>query len=161
MTIRAIIGRAEAKAQGLGRYFTGISCLRGHMCERNVASWGCIECRTAGTKDWHKENPFSTRPEAQKKKIKKRQMDKRRRTAAYVFELKRTLKCSKCGFDHPAALHFHHLGEKTTEISKMVRGFGASLNTVLAEIDKCAVLCANCHAIEHWEERQQNKGAVA
>lgn len=161
MTVRAIISRAEAKAAGLKRYFTGVPCKYGHVCDRNVASWGCVKCRVAGNQQWHKDNPFTTRSVAQKKKIRKKQMDRRRDNAAHVFELKRSMKCPKCGFDHPAALHFHHTRDKTTEISKMVRGVGAGLSTILAEINKCIVLCANCHAVEHWDKRQQGKGYAA
>ena len=47
MTIRAIISRAEAKAQGLGRYFTGIPCKYGHVCERLVSVARCLECHRA------------------------------------------------------------------------------------------------------------------
>lgn len=50
MTIRTIIGRAEAKAQGLKRYFTGIPCPHGHTCERQTSSAGCWECRAIAGK---------------------------------------------------------------------------------------------------------------
>lgn len=35
--------RKEAIALGLKRYFTGVPCKRGHICERRVSD-GCIEC---------------------------------------------------------------------------------------------------------------------
>lgn len=38
-----IISRAEAKARGLTRYFTGKPCKHGHIAERRVEG-GCIEC---------------------------------------------------------------------------------------------------------------------
>lgn len=44
MTIRAIISRAEAKARGLKRYFTGIPCLRGHVDERLTGCGHCVVC---------------------------------------------------------------------------------------------------------------------
>jgi 5-methylcytosine-specific restriction endonuclease McrA len=40
-----IISRAEAKARGLKRYFTGEPCKHGHVAERGVAHCGCFECR--------------------------------------------------------------------------------------------------------------------
>ena len=37
--------RAEAKALGLARYFSGKRCLAGHRAERWVYNWGCCECK--------------------------------------------------------------------------------------------------------------------
>jgi len=39
-----IIARQEAKAQGLTRYFTGKSCVHGHVDERLVKNKTCITC---------------------------------------------------------------------------------------------------------------------
>lgn len=65
---------------------------------------------------------------------------------------KRTLKCTKCGFNHPAALDFHHTNpsEKENLVSKLVSNgcFAAAME----EVQKCIVLCANCHRVHHAEE---------
>jgi protein-arginine kinase activator protein McsA len=65
----------------------------------------------------------------------------------WFFELKKGLKCEICGFNHPAALDFHH-------IDPTQKKFGISINKhnkkeVLEEIKKCKILCSNCHRIEH------------
>lgn len=39
------ITRAEAKAQGLKRYFTGRACKRGHIAERQTDNGVCVDCR--------------------------------------------------------------------------------------------------------------------
>jgi hypothetical protein len=39
-----IISRADAKAAGLKKYFTGKPCPKGHISERQVLKCGCIEC---------------------------------------------------------------------------------------------------------------------
>ena len=39
-----IISRAEAKAQGLKRYFTGEPCKNGHIAQRNVRDYMCSAC---------------------------------------------------------------------------------------------------------------------
>jgi hypothetical protein len=66
---------------------------------------------------------------------------------------KRTLKCTKCGFSHPAALDFHHTNpaEKENIVSNLVSNgcFAAAME----EVQKCVVLCANCHRIHHYEEK--------
>ncbi len=40
-----IITRKEAIEQGLPRYFTGIPCKHGHVCERTTGSAQCLQCR--------------------------------------------------------------------------------------------------------------------
>lgn len=64
-------------------------------------------------------------------------------------ELDRKLACEMCGYKkNYAALCFHHFdpSEKEEEISKMKT---ASKFRLKQEIEKCALLCANCHAEEH------------
>lgn len=39
-----IISRAAAKAQGLRRFYTGLPCRHGHVCERYVRDGKCAEC---------------------------------------------------------------------------------------------------------------------
>lgn len=41
------ISRSNAKAAGLTRYFTGRPCPYGHICERLVSNYWCIECKYA------------------------------------------------------------------------------------------------------------------
>jgi len=38
------ITRQEAKERKLPRYFSGIPCKRGHVCERYTSSGLCVEC---------------------------------------------------------------------------------------------------------------------
>jgi hypothetical protein len=56
--------------------------------------------------------------------------------------------CSACGERNPVVLEFHHLRQcdKLSELSNMLKG--SSLSRIQEEIDKCVVLCANCHKIE-------------
>jgi len=42
-----IISRYEAINRGLKRYFTGEPCRRGHICERRVRCYSCLECHNA------------------------------------------------------------------------------------------------------------------
>jgi hypothetical protein len=57
-------------------------------------------------------------------------------------------KCAVCGnnSEFPCCYDFHHkVGVKSEEISRMIAR-KTSLDTELkAELDKCAVVCANCH----------------
>jgi hypothetical protein len=40
-----ILSRRDALLLGLKRYFTGVPCGRGHVCERRVKDCECVECR--------------------------------------------------------------------------------------------------------------------
>jgi len=42
-----VISRAEARARGLKRYFTGVPCKHGHIAERFVTGSRCIACHNA------------------------------------------------------------------------------------------------------------------
>src|ERR1017187_1870374 len=58
--------------------------------------------------------------------------------------------CKVCNESHPACLDFHHKERHTKlfEVTYMVhRGFGK--DAILKEIEKCEVLCANCHRKFH------------
>lgn len=73
----------------------------------------------------------------------------------WFAELKSSFKCEKCSFSHPAALDFHHKegrGTKKSDVSDLAN-YGASKETILAEIEKCEVLCSNCHRILHYEDK--------
>ncbi len=54
--------------------------------------------------------------------------------------------CVDCGEEDPLVLTFDHVrGEKRDSISRMTQRNGCSWDTVLLEIAKCVVRCANCH----------------
>jgi len=80
----------------------------------------------------------------------------KREHAAWFAELKSQLVCARCGENHPACLVFHHRDPMTKEIAIAVairRSWGRK--RILAELAKCEVLCANCHAKHHAQERRR------
>lgn len=71
---------------------------------------------------------------------------RRRRHAAYVAGVK-SQPCMDCDQTYPAyMMDFDHRPgeEKVTNIANLV-GKGASLERIKEEIDKCDLVCANCH----------------
>jgi 5-methylcytosine-specific restriction endonuclease McrA len=57
----AVVSRKEAKSHGLKRYFTGIPCNYGHVCERYAHSTHCVECISIKLRKWQIENPDKIR----------------------------------------------------------------------------------------------------
>jgi len=75
----------------------------------------------------------------------------RERQRQWLIDYKKGLACVRCGENHPATLQFHHRNheEKEFEIA-LYTALSFSKARLLAEIEKCDVICANCHAKEHW-----------
>ncbi len=72
----------------------------------------------------------------------------------WFLKYKSNLRCLKCGEDHVATIDFHHkIGEKEHNISKMVAE-GYSIKRIKGEIEKCDVLCANCHRKIHFKNKK-------
>jgi len=85
--------------------------------------------------------------------------DRRAALQEWYTNYKATLQCRNCGEWRPECLQFHHRDpkEKKFNIGEWIKN-GVSLETLQAEIAKCDVLCANCHAVETQNQRYQAKG---
>lgn len=61
--------------------------------------------------------------------------------------------CCECGEDHPAVLDFHHVdpSQKSFSINEGIKN-KVSCAKMLTEIEKCIVLCSNCHRKHHYAE---------
>jgi predicted HNH restriction endonuclease len=72
-------------------------------------------------------------------------------------EFKETLSCLECGAYHSAILDFHHIDPemKNDSVHKLVQA--KSYRKALEEVQQCVVLCANCHRVYHYNERQKAK----
>lgn len=79
-----------------------------------------------------------------------RNMDRLAETSRWLVEQKGG-SCILCGYNKcTAALEFHHIDpdEKEFQINKR---WGCSRETIQKEIDKCVLLCSNCHRETHWK----------
>ncbi len=54
------ISRPDAKAKGLQRYFNGKACPQGHVAERYVSTYQCVDCIAQQAPAWAKANPDET-----------------------------------------------------------------------------------------------------
>ena len=81
---------------------------------------------------------------------------------------KATLSCVQCGQNHVATLDFHHVDSTTKEVSVNRLIKNRAYKKAMEEVEKCIVLCANCHRIHHHDEylaaknkKKKKKGAEA
>jgi len=76
---------------------------------------------------------------------------------AFMYSLIKDKECIVCGSDDYRVLEHHHRDPsmKFINISDCTtKGFNEHWKQVfIDEIDKCDVLCANCHRIHHYEDR--------
>ena len=93
-------------------------------------------------KKWYAKN--------REKQIKKAQFYKNKsnkRNRRYVIAHKLKHPCP-CGESNTVCLSFHNIrGEKKYNVADLVSN-GCSIKKLQEEIDKCVVICLNCHAIE-------------
>lgn len=114
------------------------------LCKKAVHSWRtyCVPCYEKG--EWKKPKED---PEVRKKKISKAITSWRNKLKIKAIEYKGG-KCVNCNYSKcNRALTFHHLdpNKKEFTISKK----SVAWETMRIELDKCVLLCANCHAEEH------------
>jgi hypothetical protein len=68
---------------------------------------------------------------------------RRHRNRLHVLTYLREHPCATCGESDPCVLEFDHLADKSRDV--MVIAMHGGTAVLLAEIEKCRVLCANCH----------------
>jgi len=74
---------------------------------------------------------------------------RRRKLKALAVELKGG-KCQICSYDkYIGALDFHHIDEKNKGFNLSTRGLTRSWERIKQEVDKCVLVCANCHREIH------------
>jgi len=107
------------------------------------------ERRRAKARELYKANPAPSIARSVKTK---------RRAREEFSAFKARLSCVQCGENHPATLDFHHHTPHpdNIKINELVRS--GRLGFAMEEImNKCIVLCSNCHRKHHYEENKAKK----
>ena len=112
--------------------------------------WNCRECNAA----WHAENKahHNALIHARNKRI---EAENQRR----IFEYKLEQGCVDCGERDPTVLEFDHLRGKVAAVSALLR-YTHSWEALLREIEKCEVVCSNCHTRRTAERASDAVAAV-
>lgn len=90
--------------------------------------------------------------------VTKQKLKKKRQQWLDAFKKKSV--CTKCKFNDYRALEFHHLYNKKFNISTGLNKDHLSLECIKKELDKCILLCTNCHKVLHKETKQQKQNGL-
>lgn len=104
-------------------------------------------------KEWGKINY-----QLNKEKVGARLIAKRKRVKEYVNNLKRKTGCQNCAENEPVCLDYHHTNpENKIERVSYIARCSTSFNKINQEIEKCVLLCANCHRKLHYKKEEKNE----
>lgn len=82
----------------------------------------------------------------QKSKIAVERVQKRRRTLKEMSVSYKGGMCCICGYNRCiTALEFHHIDPNSKSFGLSERGFTRKWDVIKSELDKCILVCANCH----------------
>lgn len=73
----------------------------------------------------------------------------------FIHELKKQQCCAKCGETRWYLLDYHHVDPTIKENTIARLMVHSNQQAVLKEIDKCILLCSNCHREFHYFNEQQ------
>ena len=133
-----------------------IGCIRVCInCESEYQHYGqkqsrCRPCRRAYDREYH-----ANRSDSEKLRKASLQTQRYKKNLQWVRDVKAQKRCVDCGTRDYRVLHFDHLPEyeKVISIADALRR-GYSQKKIMDEMAKCEVVCANCHSIRVFEERE-------
>ncbi len=100
-------------------------------------------------REWHRRGGKQTRKPEYLSKQHARQRTAKRERKLQLVALKGG-HCVDCGFaGHVAALEFDHR-DPSTKVTEITTLLGHKWETIMAEVEKCDLVCSNCHRIRTW-----------
>lgn len=104
----------------------------------------CRECQKKYRREHYLQN---------KKKYVEKASLYRKNVLEWFKQIKKNLECEVCGEKRFWVLDFHHKNplEKDQEVSNLTRR--GNKKKILEEVEKCSVLCSNCHRDLHYREQ--------
>ena len=114
----------------------------------------CKDCNRVKSKAYYRDNYEEQRNRIYKQK-QERKEESRRNIIAYL----QNHPCIDCGNTNILVLDFDHRNDKKHNVCDMLAG-GYVWNSIMNEIKKCDVRCANCHRIKTANQLGYFKRAV-
>lgn len=149
--IAAQVGRSKATVRHwLNRHGMKTHAQEGRVGEHSMQAAKALgratvmrDCRRHGLTEFWLEGRGYYRC----KRCRSERVSRRRRKVKLLLVQEAGGRCALCGYDRcSAALHFHHVDPGSKEFHLSMQGVTRSLAAARAEMAKCVLLCANCHA---------------
>ena len=119
-----------------------------YFCDVKRGRYICKSCNYKENRKWAENNPITT------KRIKERY---RKREWETMHNLKIN-GCSICGYNKcDAALEFHHVIPKDRSFYFGFGNISRKDIDIINELNKCILLCANCHKEIHYKGRDYDE----
>lgn len=83
--------------------------------------------------------------------------EERKKISDYLWSYKQEHSCIDCHTANPIVLEFDHV--RGIKKFHMAKAYQYAFKTVLAEIEKCVLRCANCHRIRTYSLQHAGGGA--
>ncbi len=112
----------------------------------------CRECNSECSKKYYYNNSSS-----HKAKVLERNKIIRKISQEYILNLLKNNHCADCKNSDYRVLEFDHVpgNKKLYNISTMLQSYH-SIESIKKEINKCDIVCANCHTIRTIERNPKN-----
>lgn len=82
-----------------------------------------------------------------------KQREQKQLKRLFLIALKENYPCTDCGkFFYYCQMHFDHLRDKSFNVGMAYRNYG--WDKLVEEINKCELVCANCHALRTYKRMQ-------
>jgi len=137
-TIDCLCGCGE-KIKSVDEYGRPKGFVSGHNGRKYADKYGHKKAWVKRNRDWVNE---------------RRQRISRERKL-FLMSLKESV-CKDCGLKYNgmngSVFHFHHINPENKEMAIGSNLNNITLDTLIREVEKCELLCSNCHAIKHQGE---------
>lgn len=110
---------------------------------RRVDSISTVLANMISRAAYHREWYHKTK-EKRRELTRKNRLDSKKRLTQIVVDYLKTHPCVDCRESDILVLDFDHTRDKVSTISNIIRNC-CSKTTLLIEIEKCEIRCANCH----------------
>ena len=109
----------------------------------------CRPCKRAYDRDWYRQN------KDRHAEVNREARSRFKARARHLVTQAKSVPCADCGNSYPPhVMDFDHVrGRKVLNVGLM--SHRVSLDTLQSEIDKCEVVCANCHRERTHMRRRQ------